>query len=158
MSGEGISVVAEGWWTVAGAGAIAATLGTAVIIYQTFIQPKWRRRKIKRPCEAWFQIPSDKRPVTYAVQNKDVHLVEELTLAAHSEFELELLYRSTISFTSSEIYFGCGAQDYRDLEQKPNVLSLWFPFVERGAIEENHETHPETNFGGSPQVLPRAKH
>jgi hypothetical protein len=134
----------EGPWTVVGT--LAAVIGTAVIIYSVAIQPKLRRLNVKRPCIAWFEIPrSSQREVKYAVQDDREHSVHELTLPAHSEVQIEILYRSKVSFTAANIYFGCGDQDYRDLDRKPEITSVRYPFIAVGITKETPESHPETN-------------
>jgi hypothetical protein len=68
-----------------------------------------------------------------------------------------------ISFTAPEIFFGCGEQDYADLEAKPIVDSLCNVFSERGAPTENPDTHPDTNWTDrhkfyhlrKPRIFPR---
>jgi hypothetical protein len=143
-----LAVATDEWWIIVGT--IAAIVAAVAVIffgvYEFVILPKWRRKQLRTPCEAWFAIASaNKRVVGYAIQNEHEHYVEELTLAAHSEFELEILYRSSIGFTASEIYFGCGDQNYCDLETKPIIESRCSHFVERGTKEENPDTHPATN-------------
>jgi hypothetical protein len=130
-------------WTIGGA--IAAAIAAAAAA-TPLVQSYRRRRKLKTPCKAWFAIPSSgQRILDYVVQDSNEHYVEELTLSSHSEFEIEILYRPTIDFTTSVIYFGCGKQDYNDLETKPIIKSLCNFFVERGNKEESPESHPDAN-------------
>jgi hypothetical protein len=148
MATDPFSVVPEGPWAIGGAIAatIAAVVATLSAAYEFLVRPTRRRHKLKRPCVARFTISSsEQRIISYAVQDKHEHHVEELTLAAHSEFEIEVLYWSKIDFAVSEIYFGCGEQDYHDLEGKPIIKSHCNLFIERGTKEESPETHPETN-------------
>ena len=55
------------------------------------------------------------------------------------------MYRSSISFATSVIYFGCNEQDDLDLDTKPIIKSIYSRFIERGDPEESPESHPETN-------------
>jgi hypothetical protein len=142
------SLTTEGPWTIAGT--IAAIIAAIVVIlsglYQFVFQPIWCRRKHKHPCKAWFLIPSlDQRKISYAVQNHREHYVEELVLSANSEFEIEILYVPSVSFTAAEIYFGCDDQNNIGLDAKPLIKSLFSHFIERGTNEESPETHPDTN-------------
>src|SRR6202040_3941058 len=92
-------------WTIGGA--IAAAIAAAAAA-TPLVQSYRRRRKLKTPCKAWFAIPSSgQRILDYVVQDSNEHYVEELTLSSLSEFEIEILYRPTIDFTTSVIYFGC---------------------------------------------------
>jgi hypothetical protein len=126
--------------------AVAAVIAAIGAIYEFAIGPRWRRHRLKKPCRAWFVISAvNQRLLPYAAQTDSEHYVEQLTLAPHSEFEIEILYKATISFVASEIYFGCNEQDNRNLETKPLVKSFFSLFVERGVSEESPETHPD-NF------------
>lgn len=130
-------------WTIGGA--IAAAIAAAAAV-TPLVHSYSRRRKLKRPCKAWFAIPSSsQRLLDYIVQDSNEHYVEELTLSPHSEFDIEVLYRPTVDFTASVIYFGCGKQDYNDLETKPIIKSLCNFFIERGNKEESPESHPDAN-------------
>ena len=148
IAGAGISAGAEGPWTVVGA--VAAIVAAIVVIisgaYEFVAHPMLRRRRLKTPCRAWFAISSlNQRTIDYAVQDGREHYLHELTLAANSEYEIEVLYQPTIGFIASEIYFGCNAQDNRDIDRKPTIESFCSRFVERGTSEESPETHPDTN-------------
>jgi hypothetical protein len=106
----------EGPWTIFAA--LAAAVGAAVVIYSTFFQPRLRRNNLKSPCIAWFEIVrSSQHLVSYAEQDDREHGVYELTLPTNALAEIEILYRSKISFLASEIYFGCGDQDYLELDK-----------------------------------------
>jgi hypothetical protein len=147
--GGAMATMLEGPWAIGGA--IAAIVAAGIVIvsagYEFILQPIWRRRKLKKPCEMWFAIPSlAQRKIDYAVQDLREHNVEELTLAANSQFEIEVLYRPIIGFVASEIYFGCDSQDYRHIETKPIIKSFCSRFIERGTNEESPETHPDTNY------------
>jgi hypothetical protein len=132
-------------WTIAGA--IAAIVAAAGVIYEFILKPYCRGRALRRPCKAWFLIASlSQGKISYAVQDEQEHYVEELTLASNSEYEIDFLYLPRIAFHVSEIYFGFNNQDDRDLETKPIIQSYWNRFVERGVSEETPETHPETNY------------
>jgi hypothetical protein len=134
----------EGPWTIFAA--LAAAVGAAVVIYSTFIQPRLRRVDLKSPCIAWFEIArSSQRLVSYAEQDDREHGVYELTLPANAVVEIEILYRSKISFLASELYLGCGDQDYRDLDKKPEVRAVCYPLIELGITKETPETNPEAN-------------
>ncbi len=133
----------EGPWTIGGA--FAAGLAAAVGIYSIFIQPRLRRLALRRPCTAWFEIArSSQRSVAYALQDQREHSVYELVLPEHSTFQIEILYKSEVSFTAANIYFGCGAQDY-DLDRKPEITSVCYPFITEGITKETPKSHPETN-------------
>jgi len=139
----------EGPWTIGGA--IAAIVAAIVVIasgaYEFILRPYLRRRPLRRPCKAWFLIASSQqRTIFHAVQDSHEHYVEELTLASNSEYEIEFLYLPSITFNSSEIYFGFNKQDDRDLETKPTIQSYCNHFIERGVSEETPETRPETNY------------
>jgi hypothetical protein len=139
----------EGPWTIGGA--IAAIVAAVVIIYSSgyeFIFTPWRRRrKLRKPCKAWFLIPaSNQRHISYAVQDHSEHRVEELTLRANHEIEIEFLYEPQVTSEISEIYFGCEAQDNLSIEAKPLINAYCNRFIERGTSEENPETHPDTNY------------
>ena len=117
-----------------------------MVIYSTFIQPRLRRIDLKRPCIAWFEIArSSQRLVSYAEQDDREHGVYELTLPANAELEIEILYRSKTSFVASELYLGCGDQDYRDLDRKPEVKAICYPLIELGITRETPKTNPEVN-------------
>jgi hypothetical protein len=79
-------------------------------LYEFMWLPISQRIRLKRPGRAWFHIPSlNQRKITYAEQGCDSHCVEELTLPANSIIEIEFLFRPSITFEASEIYFGCDA-------------------------------------------------
>src|SRR5690349_11072527 len=105
-------IMTEGPWTVGGA--IAAIVAAFVVIisslYEFVIEPKMRRRRLRKPCEAWFAI-SPLRPSSYAVRDGRDHHLSELTLAPNADYEIEILYKPRIGFEASRIYFGCNAQD-----------------------------------------------
>jgi hypothetical protein len=132
-------------WTIAGA--IAAIVAAAGVIYEFILKPYCRGRALRRPCKAWFLIASlSQKKLSYALQDEQEHYVEELTLASNSEYEIDLAYVPRIAFEVSEIYFGFNKQDDRDLETKPVIKSYCNRFIERGISEESPETHPETNY------------
>jgi hypothetical protein len=143
------NMIEEGPWAIGGA--IAAGIAAAVAIfgfaYEFMVQPFVARHKLKKPCKAWFCISSTKqRKVTYAEQDSREHLVEELTLYANSEIEIELGYMSSVSLSASEIYFGCSDQNDLEIEKKPYVKSFFSRFVERSTREESPDTHPDTHY------------
>jgi hypothetical protein len=134
----------EGPWTIFGA--IAAAVAAAAGFFSISLQPRSRRNALKEPCIAWFEIArSSQRLVSYAEQDDREHSVFELTLPANSIVEIEILYRSKISFLASEIYLGCGDQDYRDLDKKPLVNSICYPLIEVGTTKETPQSNSETN-------------
>jgi hypothetical protein len=139
-----VPVVMEGPWTIVGAiAAIVAAIGVIVSGARVI----WRRHRLKTPCKAWFSIPSlDQRTINYAVQDHREHYVEEMVLSTNSEVEIEILYRSSISFGVSAIYFGCNEQNDLDLDTKPIIKSIRSSFIERGTAEESPETRPDTNL------------
>jgi hypothetical protein len=158
-----LSLIAAASWTAI-ASTTAAVVGIISATYQFVVVPIWRRRKLAAPCSASFRIPaSSQRAIDYVIQDGEEHYVEQLTLTSHSEFEIEILYKPTISFAASEIYFGCGEQNYADLASKPMIDSLCNLFSERGTPEESPDTHPETNWTDrhkfyhirKPKIFPR---
>jgi hypothetical protein len=139
----------EGPWTVGGAIAaiIAAVVVVCTALYKFVFAPLWRRRELKRPCHAWFLIAaSNQRQITHALQDDHEHRIEELTLQSNSEFEIEVLYISSINLETAESYFGCEAQDNNQIDVKPIITSFCNRFIERGTNEENLDTHPDTNY------------
>jgi hypothetical protein len=149
VAGGALSIMLEGPWTTGGA--LAAIIAAVVVIisgvYEFILGPRWRRRVLRQPCKAWFLIAStQQRKIDHAVQDHQQHYVEELTLASHSEYDLDFCYVPTITFTVADIYFGFNKQDDRDLDTKPIIKSYHNRFIERGIPEESPETHPETNY------------
>jgi hypothetical protein len=144
MAGSVLSAVVEGPWAVGGA--IAAIVAAIVVIlsgvYEFVIQPACRHCRLRHPCKAVFVISAQKkRSVKYVVQDTHEHLVTELTLPSNSEVEIEVEYKSSITFDASEIYFGCDGE----MDAKPTIASLVFLFYKKGAPEESPDTHPGFN-------------
>jgi hypothetical protein len=150
IMGWALAAMTEGEWVIVGAA--AAIIGTVGVFgfgaYEFLVAPALQRRALKRPCRTWFLIPSvDQRSIPYTEQSHKEHYVEELTLGANSEFEIELLYRPSVAFHCSAIYFGCNDQNYVGLDTKPIIKSFLNPLMERGGIrEETPEQNPDTNF------------
>jgi hypothetical protein len=157
LIGGGTAVLTEGPWSITGA--VAAIIGAVMVIvfgvYEFVWQPMRRRRRLKRPVKAWFHIPSlTQRRISYAAQDNRPHFVEELILAANSVTEVEFLFIPSLTFLSSEIYFGC---DDGDVTKRPIIQSYRILFLERGIAEESPETHPETNWADEHKLYHQKK-
>jgi hypothetical protein len=81
----------EGPWTITG-----TIIGAMVLLltgWQIVVNPIWRQWRLKKPCKAWFVIQSlNHENMSYAVQDDKEHFIEELTLPANSEAEIEVIY------------------------------------------------------------------
>jgi len=119
-------MLTEEQWSV---GTIAAVIGAIGVFgfgfYEFVIAPFWGRRSLRHPCRAWFLIPSTttQEHCVFAEQDHREHYVEEVTLPAHSEsdIEIEVLYQPSVSFAYSAMYFGCNEQNNLDLDTKPLI-------------------------------------
>jgi hypothetical protein len=145
QSQGGLASMTEGPWTIVGA--VSAIVAAGFGIYEFLIRPVCLRHKLKRPCNAWFLIPStDQKIIDFAEQTTEQHYVRDLTLPADSEVEIEILYRPSIAFLCSAMYFGCNEQNNKDLDIKPLIKAFLNPLIERGGIrKETPDDNPETN-------------
>jgi hypothetical protein len=130
-------------------GAIAAVLGVLGVfgfgLWEFALQPCLRRRKLRRPCKAFFLI-SAMDQCSHAVQDDKPHYVEELTLPEEEEVQIDILYIPNLDFTYSQIFFGCGKQNNENLTTKPVINTLANRFIKRGDPEESPEKNPETQY------------
>lgn len=111
--------------------ALAALTVLAISIWTTFITPRVRRWKLKRPCKAYFHIREfGKGKLNYVVQDDDAHNLKEIVLPANSVVEIEVAYCPTIPFYVEETVFECEG----NYDSKPIVEEPVAPFIARGAF------------------------
>jgi hypothetical protein len=74
---------------------------------------------------------SNQRKISHAIQDNREHRVVELTLQSNSEFDIEVIYFPSVDLETSEMYFGCEAQDNEKIGHKPLITSFHNKFIER---------------------------
>jgi hypothetical protein len=133
---------------------ISAFLGAgsvSVIVYTQLLRPWNRRRRLKKPFDAYFLITSLSRfNLDYVLQDDDEHFVKELVLPANSEVPIQIILEPRISFTQHELYFGCSENVVN--REKPHATEYFVPFVKEGMRrsgkpDEHHPGH-YTDYNG----------
>jgi hypothetical protein len=132
---EGVSLVAVGLavfvmgWDWQKTGAIAALIVLAISVWVNFIAPWLRKRRLKKPCKAFFHIRElAKGELSYVLQDDEAHQVKELVLPANALVEIEVTYSPTTPFYVEETVFECAG----DYDSKPIVEVPLRPFVAKG--------------------------
>jgi hypothetical protein len=131
----------------------ACLSGIAVylIMHVQIIRPWRRRRKLKRPFNAYFLITSVGRfPLNYVVQDNDEHFVKKLIVPPNAEIPIQIILRPRLSFLQREIYFGC--EEGVVSEKKPRATEYFVPFVREGVRrsgkpDKDHPGH-YTDYNG----------
>jgi hypothetical protein len=121
----------------------ALSLLTLILVYYTQIaRPRSRRRKLKRPCDAYFIVTSaDRRRLGYVSQDEREHFLKELVVPAGEIVPIEILIEPRMNFRYAELIFGF--EDMQNLTSKPVVESFYAPFIVRGARQKGS---PENNY------------
>ena len=108
----GLSAMVDGgvsWLAYAPAvGAAIAFAALLVGVWNVFAAPRLKRRKLRHPCEAHFNIqPLHMGDLGYVIQDDDGHKVREIVLPANRLLELEIEYLPRIAYQERSIVFGC---------------------------------------------------
>lgn len=128
------------WQVLAGVAAVAALL---VLLWNTFVTPRLRRRNLRSPVKAYFHIRElSKGSLPYVVQNDEAHNLKEIVLPTNSVVEIEVAYYPTIPFYVEETVFECEG----DYDSKPIVEEPMRPFVVKGDIPQ--QTNYSNRHGG----------
>jgi hypothetical protein len=123
-----------------------------LILHVQILRPRRRRRKLKRPFDAYFLITSRNRfQLNYVVQDEnEEHFVKELVVPPKSEIPIQIILQPRLSFLQREIYFGC--EESVASGEKPRATEYFVPFVTRGARRSGRpdEAHPGhyTDYNG----------
>ena len=145
LGAEGASMTLDGVFAIVGG--VAATITLAAYLLIEVVKPWMRRRRMKHPCEANFNIISrSEGEITYAIQEDRGHQVKELVLPSQSEIPIEVIYLPKVAFFEESIAFGCEGE----IEGKPYAIecfnrytlmgkSQWIPGVDEGHTLNRHK-------------------
>jgi hypothetical protein len=144
---SGLWATIQGWpWSI-----IISAAALSVVAYTQIIRPWRRRRRLRRPFDAYFVITTPGRfRMGYVVQDDKEHYVKELVVPSHSEVSIQIALEPKLSFLQHELYFGCdeGLVD----EEKPRATEWFVPFVREGVRRSGKpdEAHPGhyTDYNG----------
>ncbi len=104
----------------------------AGVAYIQILRPWHRRRRLRRPFDAYFVITTPGRfRMGYVVQDDKEHFVKQLVVPAHSEVSVQIALDPRLSFLQRELYFGC--DESLEDEDKPRATEWFVPFVREGA-------------------------
>jgi hypothetical protein len=81
--------------------------------------------KLRSPVRMYFLIPDKRCKLSYANQDNEEHLIEELVLPSNSESQVLIWFKPRVNYYEDSIYFGCKG----DLNKKPWVIDFSNPFV-----------------------------
>jgi hypothetical protein len=131
--------------------AVLSALAVYLIAHVQIIRPWRRRRKLRRPFDAYFLITSVGRfPLNYVLQDNDEHFVKELVVPSNAEISIQIILRPRLSFMQREIYFGCGENLVN--KEKPRATKYFVPFVREGERRSGKpdKAHPShyTDYNG----------
>ena len=88
--------------------AAVAAAGLLLALHIAFVRPWLRVRKLRRPCDAHFNIqPLLMGDLGYVIQDDEGHKVREIVLPANRLLELEIEYLPRIAYQERSIVFGC---------------------------------------------------
>lgn len=148
---SGVLATIEAWrWPIISACFSAAAF--FLILHVQIVRPWRRRRKLKRPFDAYFLITSRNRfQLNYVVQDENKeHFVKEIVVPPKSEIPIQIILHPRLGFLQREIYFGCEESDAN--EEKPRATEYFAPFVAKGARRsaQPDEAHPGhyTDYNG----------
>jgi hypothetical protein len=134
---SGVLATIKAWqWPIISAliSAISLLLSVAtlsLIVCLQIVRPWRRRRKLRRPFDAYFSIPLiDRVALNYVQQDDCEHYVKELVVPPNSKIPIQIVLAPKLSFLEREIYFGCG-ENVVDSE-KPRATESLVPFVVKG--------------------------
>jgi hypothetical protein len=132
ISFEGMLIMDEGPWTIASAiGALAGLFVAALVLgltlYSEVFRPRSRRKKLSRPCDAYFSIPpSGHEHGHFAIQDGETHIVKEITLPAHSTVKVEIQCYPRVPYIESEFAFGCPGDHLNDAKPYAEAWRSFF--------------------------------
>ena len=113
--------------------ALAALTVLAISLWVNFLSPFLRKRRLKKPVEAYFHVKAlNKGNLGWVIQDDIDHNVKEICLPANAIVEIEVAYYPKISFNVDETVFQCEGE----FELKPTVEEPLRPFVLRGDFKE----------------------
>jgi hypothetical protein len=133
---------------------VSAFFGASAVFlvwYTQIFRPWRRRRRLRRPFDAYFLITSIGRfPLDYVQQNNREHYVKKLVVPPRSEISIQIVLHPKLSFTQYELYFGCS--EHLVDEEKPRATEYFVPFVREGVRRSGKpdEAHPGhyTDYNG----------
>jgi hypothetical protein len=133
------------WSTIFSAGAFF------LVLYTGIFRPWLRRRKLRRPFDAYFVITSPGRfQLSYVQQDDREHYVKKLVVPPHTEIPIQIVLHPRVSFMERELYFGCG-EHLVDAE-KPRATEWFVPFIREGVRRSGKpdDAHPGhyTDYNG----------
>jgi hypothetical protein len=107
-----------------------AALGLFVAVWVQFIRPFIRRRKLRRPVDAYFTVRNTKRSISGRdAEQGDPHWVHKLVLPSNQISEVEIGVMPRLEFYAKELIVGCkGAAT-----ERPEFIERADTFVESGA-------------------------
>jgi hypothetical protein len=129
--------------------AFLSAAAVSLIVYTQIVRPWKRRRKLKRPFDAYFLITSLGRfPLNYVQQDDREHLVKELVVPPNSEIPIQIVLEPRLSFMEREIYFGC-TESLVD-KGKPYAAEYFVPFLRKGVRRKPDAANPGhyTDYNG----------
>jgi hypothetical protein len=135
-----------------GASGVLISASTLFLVsYVHFFRPWRRRRRLRRPFDAYFVITSTGRfPMDYVQQNNRDHYVRKLVVPPHKEIPIQIILVPKVSFVEQELYFGC--DEHLADEEKPRATEYFVPFVREGVRGSGKpdEAHPGhyTDYNG----------
>jgi hypothetical protein len=111
--------------------AFLSAVAVFLVWYTSIFRPWRRRRRLRRPFDAYFLITSTGRfPLDYVQQNDREHYVKKLVVPPHKEIPIQIVLEPRVSFVQHELYFGCD-ESLVD-ENKPRATEWFVPFVTEG--------------------------
>jgi hypothetical protein len=114
---------------ISSVGVLLTAIALCFLIYDS-LRPERRKRKLTKPAEAYFIIPSClTHSCDYAYQNEFTHKLKEIIIPANNEIIIDIIITPLMSFTSRAVYFGCHGDNPHT---KPRPLEYVNQFILQG--------------------------
>jgi hypothetical protein len=113
--------------------AIFAGLSLLTLWFVNFLRPKLKQQELRRPIQPYFLVPSlMQHDCTYAQQDEDEHIINELSLPPNSEFIIDLIIKVKTAISYSELCVGF----IGELDKKPFASKYYNGYIKIGRGRE----------------------